>query len=149
MSDEQNPEFGAPYQGAREEVAIWKRRALEAEAKIREQDVIIDGLGNSLNSENAPTFMGEPNAHHPIEWYQEGISKHWKTICNQRSQIETLTASLKFYADRDHYSTDDEMNWDSCSGEPSNILWHESEPWFIEDGSVARSCLERLKEITK
>ncbi|NUT87133.1 hypothetical protein HNO91_11915 [Pseudomonas corrugata] len=61
------------------------------------------------------------------------------TVQDQR--VDDLGAALKFYADRDHYSTDDELNWDSCSGEPSNILWHESEPWFIEDGSIARAAL--------
>jgi hypothetical protein len=53
-------EYGDPYQGAREDLAIWKRRALEAETKIREQDQIIENLGNALNAENGPTFMGEP-----------------------------------------------------------------------------------------
>lgn len=53
-------EYGDAYQGAREDLAIWKRRALEAESKIREQDQIIDNLGNALNDENGPTFMGEP-----------------------------------------------------------------------------------------
>lgn len=104
---------------------------------------------DAANEENAPTFMGEPSISHPISWYQEGIAKHWKTICSQRSQIEILTESLKFYADRDHYSTDDGLNWDSCSGEPSNILWHEEQPWFIEDGSVARACLDKVKEMNQ
>lgn len=58
-----------------------------------------------------------------------------------RTELAQLRAALKFYADRDHYSTDDGLNWDSCSGEPANILWHESEPWFIEDGSIARAAL--------
>ena len=53
-------EYGDAYQGAREDLAIWKRRALEAETKIREQDQVIDNLGNALNAENGPTFMGEP-----------------------------------------------------------------------------------------
>ena len=53
-------EFGDAYRGARDESLIWKRRALEAEAKIREQDQIIENLGNALNGENGPTFMGEP-----------------------------------------------------------------------------------------
>ena len=41
-------EYGDAYQGAREDLAIWKRRELEAETKIREQDQIIDNLGNAL-----------------------------------------------------------------------------------------------------
>lgn len=53
-------EFGDAYRGARDESLIWKRRALEAEAKIREQDQIIENLGNALNEESGPTFMGEP-----------------------------------------------------------------------------------------
>jgi len=57
---EQNPEFGAPYQGAREEMAIWKKRALEAEQRIREQDQIIDGLVDALNADNGPVRFGEP-----------------------------------------------------------------------------------------
>lgn len=58
-----------------------------------------------------------------------------------RTELAQLRAALKFYADRDHYSTEDGSSWDSCSGEPANILWHESEPWFIEDGSIARAAL--------
>ncbi|MCS3467124.1 hypothetical protein M2401_000845 [Pseudomonas sp. JUb42] len=54
-------DFADAYQGAREELAIWKRRALEAEAKVREQDRIIERLGDALNDQNGPTFMGEPN----------------------------------------------------------------------------------------
>lgn len=53
-------EFGDAYQGAREDLAIWKRRALEAEARVRHQDQIIDQMGEDLNAINGPTFMGEP-----------------------------------------------------------------------------------------
>ncbi len=56
-------EFGDAYQGAREDLASWKRRALEAEAKVREQDGIIDRLGDALNDENGPCRFGEPS--HP------------------------------------------------------------------------------------
>lgn len=66
-----------------------------------------------------------------------------------RKEIVMLRAALKFYADSDHYSTDDGLNWDSCSGEPANILWHESEPWFIEDGSIARAGLAQSVEATE
>lgn len=66
-----------------------------------------------------------------------------------RLNNDRLISALKFYADRDHYSTDDGLNWDSCSGEPSNILWHEEQPWFIEDGTVARACLDKVKELNQ
>lgn len=40
------------------------------------------------------TFMGEPNFQHSIEWYREGISKHWKKICEQRVSIDALEKQL-------------------------------------------------------
>lgn len=70
----------------------------------------------------------------------------YELLHKRNAELET---ALTFYADRDHYSTDDGLNWDSCSGEPSNILWHEEQPWFIEDGSVARAVLEKAKESAK
>ncbi|WP_255248814.1 hypothetical protein [Pseudomonas plecoglossicida] len=88
------------------------------------------------------TFMGEPNFQHSIEWYREGISKHWKKICDLRAEVERLRAALKFYADREHYHFES-GNWDTVSGEPLNILWCGEEPDFIEDGTVARAALER------
>ena len=54
-------DFGDPYQGAREDLSVWKRRALESEAKVREQDQIIDRLVDAINAENGPTHMGEPS----------------------------------------------------------------------------------------
>lgn len=60
QAERPKPEYGAPYQGAREGMAIWKRRALAAERRIREQDQIIDQLGDALNAENGPVHMGEP-----------------------------------------------------------------------------------------
>ncbi|WP_409274269.1 hypothetical protein [Pseudomonas sp. KCJK9111] len=48
-------------------------------------------LGEPVGVEGA-TFMGEPNFRHSIEWYREGISKHWKKICDLRSEIERLRA---------------------------------------------------------
>lgn len=56
----QEGEYGDAYQGAREDLAIWKRRALAAEARVRQQDQIIDQMGEDLNAINGPTFMGEP-----------------------------------------------------------------------------------------
>jgi len=50
---------------------------------------------DELNMENGSTFMGEPNPRHSIEWYREGIAKHWKTISDQREIIERLTAALE------------------------------------------------------
>lgn len=59
------------------------------------------------------------------------------------AEVERLRAALKFYADRDHFAEDIGSDWDSVSGEPANVLWHEQEAWFVEDGSIARAALER------
>lgn len=48
-------------------------------------------LGEPVDVEGA-TFMGEPNFQHSIEWYRKGISKHWKKICDLRSEVERLRA---------------------------------------------------------
>ncbi len=45
---------GDAYRGAREDMEIWKKRALEAEATI-------DKMWRQNNAENGPPFMGEPS----------------------------------------------------------------------------------------
>ena len=59
------------------------------------------------------------------------------------AEVERLREALKFYAVRDHFAEDIGSDWDSASGESANVLWHEDEPWFVEDGSIARAALER------
>lgn len=46
------------YVGAREDMSIWKRRALEAEQKVRQQEQIIDHLTLEAQGE---TRLGEPS----------------------------------------------------------------------------------------
>ena len=62
------------------------------------------------------------------------------------AEVERLREALKFYADRDHFAEDIGSDWDNVSGEPANVLWHEDEAWFVEDGSIARAALERRPE---
>jgi len=50
-------EYGDAYQGAREDLAIWKRRALEAEEKVLQQEQIIDHLTSEAQGESR---FGEP-----------------------------------------------------------------------------------------
>ena len=56
-------------------------------------------------------------------------------------EVQRLREALKFYADRDHFAEDIGSDWDTVSGEPANVLWHDSEAWFVEDGSIARAAL--------
>ena len=48
------------YEGAREDLSIWKRRALEAERDLRAEKATTARLVAELNAENGPTRMGEP-----------------------------------------------------------------------------------------
>ncbi len=45
------------YQGAREDLAIWKRRALEAESALRTEQEASSRLAAEVNG---PTHLGEP-----------------------------------------------------------------------------------------
>lgn len=64
----------------------------------------------------------------------------------EAAEVARLREALKFYAERDHFAEDIGSDWDSVSGEPANVLWHEDEAWFVEDGSIARTALERWPE---
>jgi hypothetical protein len=55
-----SPDFADAYEGAREDLAIWKRRALEAENLLRIERDTSRRLVAELNAQNGPTHMGEP-----------------------------------------------------------------------------------------
>jgi hypothetical protein len=63
------PDMADAYAGAREDLSIWKRRALEAEKQVRH-------LTAALAEEvNGPTFMGEPvlpAQAEPVAWRYKG-----------------------------------------------------------------------------
>ena len=48
------------YVGAREDLAIWKRRALEAERDLRAERETASRLAAEINAINGPTHLGEP-----------------------------------------------------------------------------------------
>lgn len=58
-----NGEYGDAYQGAREDLAIWKRRALEAEESVRRLEQINDHLVKEAQGESR---MGEPVIAQPV-----------------------------------------------------------------------------------
>lgn len=136
-ADGERGEYGDAYQGAREDLAIWKRRALEAEAKVREQDRIIENLGNALNDENGPTFMGEPVM-------QARTAQPQQTVA-VTDEVRRLREALEFYANGDHLLLADPDEWDTCSGEPVNWLHDEAGTASVEDGSVAKAALAAHK----
>lgn len=56
-------EYGDAYQGAREDLTIWKRRALEAEEHVRRLEQINDHLVKEAQGESR---MGEPVIREPV-----------------------------------------------------------------------------------
>ena len=56
-------------------------------------------------------------------------------------EIDRLRSALDYYARKDHYHFEFPDGWDSVSGEPVNILWHEDHG-YVEDGSIAKKALE-------
>ena len=138
----------------------------EAERDAAATGLPIVGLGAMTGAAPAEQHRGEP-----VAWMDPRSPQMHATISNEVKQhnlkfggapasavngytiplythadpgeVERLRAALKFYADRDHFAEDIGSDWDSVSGEPANVLWHEQEAWFVEDGSIARAALER------
>lgn len=48
------------YRGARDDLFIWKKRALKAEAELLAEQETNQRLIDAFREENSPTFMGEP-----------------------------------------------------------------------------------------
>lgn len=59
------PDFTDAYQGAREDLLMWKRRAQTAEQKLRDEQRTTSRLVAELNAANGPMRMGEPAAAQP------------------------------------------------------------------------------------
>lgn len=64
-------EYGDVYQGAREDLAIWKRRALEAEESVRRLEQINDHLVKEAQGEYR---MGEPVIAQPASLVPDDVS---------------------------------------------------------------------------
>lgn len=54
------PDYADAYEGAREDLAIWKRRALVAERDLRKEREVSSRLASEINAANGPTHLGEP-----------------------------------------------------------------------------------------
>lgn len=65
--------------------------------------------------------------------------------CQQlRAQVERFRLALRFYANGEHFNTDDDEEFDTVSGEPANWLYsgREDSTTSIEDGSIAKLTLQ-------
>lgn len=72
---------------------------------------------------------------------QEKINVIQSRLNAVEAENERLREALKFYADKEHFHFEGD-DWDSVSGEPHNILWHSEEPYFVENGYIAKQALE-------
>ncbi|MFK3815143.1 hypothetical protein ACI2KG_00785 [Pseudomonas sp. NPDC089407] len=131
--------------------AIWWTKE-EAERDAAATGLPIVGLGPMTGAASAEQQHGEPvaivtigtNDKEVIEPLSHDLKVGTELYTRaDPGEVERLRAALKFYADRDHFAEDIGSDWDSVSGEPANVLWHEQEAWFVEDGSIARAALER------
>lgn len=62
-----------------------------------------------------------------------------------QQRLSLAKEAINFYAKGEHYHFES-GNWDTVSGEPNNILWHDEEPDFVEDGSVAKAALKSVED---
>jgi hypothetical protein len=92
------------YVGAREDVAIWKRRALEAEQKVRVLDQRIDQLVLDAQGE---TRMGEPHIAPPAAGVPDALDKARRHLSDAIEDVEDGKASAALPALREaaHYLT--------------------------------------------
>lgn len=67
-----NAEYGDAYQGAREDLSIWKSRALEAEDRVRELEQINDHL---VKEEQGESRMGESVIREPAPVVPDDLAK--------------------------------------------------------------------------
>jgi hypothetical protein len=79
------PSFADAYQGAMEEAAIWKKRALEAEDLNRKFIAEING----------PTHMGEPAPSVLEDWPTEEMTTAFARVFNVRDQSGTFTPAFR------------------------------------------------------
>jgi len=153
--------FAAPVQQPHPEPIAWMVGTAfwwtkeEAERDAADTGLPIVGLGPMAGAAPGEQHQGEPvaivtigaNDKEVIEPLSHDLKVGTELYTHaDPGEVERLRAALKFYADRGHFAEDIGSDWDNVSGEPANVLWHEQEAWFVEDGSIARAALLRKSE---
>jgi hypothetical protein len=93
-----NGEYGDAYQGAREDLAIWKRRALEAEEHVQRLEQINDYLVKEAQGESR---MGEPLITPPAP----------VSVPDEMTMQEALSAI-------------DQLSWQECTRDAYMLGWN-------------------------
>ena len=70
------------------------------------------------------------------------LARRYNKALRQRDE---LLAALEFYAERHHFILHDANAWETVSGEPQNFQEDEANTATVEDGSVAKAAISRVK----
>lgn len=89
-------EYGDVYQGAREDLAIWKRRALEAEERVRKLEQINDHLVKEAQGESR---MGEPVIAQPAPVVPEDVLDALQKVARIRLDLNDFDGDRRGIAD--------------------------------------------------
>ncbi|EIW3887959.1 DUF551 domain-containing protein [Klebsiella pneumoniae] len=111
-----NGEYGDAYQGAREDLAIWKRRALEAEESVRRLEQINDHLVKEAQGESR---MGEPVIAQPAPVVPEEATP---------DSIEILASARP----RDHAV----FQWNEDQRNAAADSWNACRAAMLQDGTL-------------
>ena len=74
-----------------------------------------------------------------------GLPDFAQKISDLVQQRDELLAALEFYAERHHFILHDANAWETVSGEPQNFQEDEANTATVEDGSVAKAAISRVK----
>ncbi|HID1693462.1 TPA: hypothetical protein ACXGI0_002191 [Klebsiella pneumoniae] len=91
-----NGEYGDAYQGAREDLAIWKRRALEAEESVRRLEQINDHLVKEAQGESR---MGEPVIAQPAPVVPQDVLEALQKVARIRLDMNDFDGDRRGIAD--------------------------------------------------
>ncbi|SUI52046.1 hypothetical protein [Serratia marcescens] len=122
-------EYGDAYQGAREDLSIWKRRALEAEDKMRHLEKINDHLVKEAQGEHR---MGEPILTAPpapanaqqVAWEM----RYWNSGHNMWHDWERITAEQHAEMSAEHATSNDYEFRVLYDAPPAPAVTDESDP---------------------
>lgn len=92
----QQGEHGDAYQGAREDLAIWKRRAQEAEEKLRAYDQRIGGLG-VLAMQSAPQQAERLFGNEEHVFIPRGLIGAASSAIDKKRDAPNILAELRRY----------------------------------------------------
>ena len=82
--------------------------------------------------------------------YYDGYTEREKEVrellAQHRAALEKCVGALEFYAGGSHFTMHDPDAWDTVSGEPQNFYEDENNTATVEDGSIAKAAITKIKE---